>query len=383
MHVLHVISGIDPKSGGPAAALAGLTKALVGKGVRVTVIATSPSEQEPPEAQRLRDHGVEVRVFGPARGPLGHHPEVRASMKSTLPSVHIVHIHALWEDVQHHAARIAFHANVPYIIRPCGMLDPWSLAQKRWKKRLYMAWRLKTNLNRAAAIHFTSNTERHLVVRMRLKPEPIIEPNGVELFEFSNLPPKGTFRHRYPQLADKPIVLFLSRLHAKKGLDLLIPAFAQAKTQGAMLVIAGPDDGGYLFKVKQLVNQHGLKDRTLFTGMLYGADRVAAYADADLFVLPSYQENFGIAVVEALAAGTPVIISDQVNIHDQITAANVGQVVPTRVDALASEITRWLADSPLRSAAAQRAQSFVWEQYDWRNIADRWVRHYQRLAQPR
>jgi glycosyltransferase involved in cell wall biosynthesis len=211
---------------------------------------------------------------------------------------------------------------------------------------------------------------------LHLTAPAIIEPNGVDLDECRDLPPMGTFRAKHAEVAGQPLVLFLSRLHPKKGLELLIPAFARAKTGDARLVIAGPDADGYQAKLEGLVRQHGLAERVLFTGMLHGRDRLEALADADLFVLPSYQENFGIAVVESLATGTPVLISDQVNIHTEISTAGVGGVVPTQVEPLARELTHWLSDHDLRLAAAARARDFVWQRYDWRQIARRWTTHY-------
>ncbi len=382
MKVVHVISGLDPRSGGPTIALFGLTKALVKTGTRVEVVGTVRSDPAADTAMvsELRSHGVDVKAIGPARGLLSRHPRIRPTLQAALAGADIVHIHALWEEVQHRAARLAYRAGVPYVLSPHGMLDPWSLTQGRLKKRLYLMWRLRKNLDRAAAIHFTSTTERDVVAPLRLRPPTIVVPNGIDLTEFEQLPPKGTFRARYPQIGDRLVVLFLSRVHPGKGLDLLVPAFARADTRGAMLVIAGPGEATYLSQVQQWVRENGLTDRTIFTGMLYGPERVAALADADLFVLPSDHENFGIAVVEALAARTPVIISDQVNIHDQITAAGVGQVVPTRVEDLSSQLTRWLGDPVLRAAAAERARPFVWQHYDWQQIARRWVEHYSRLS---
>jgi len=242
-----------------------------------------------------------------------------------------------------------------------------------------MAWRLRKNLDGADAMHFTSNLERDLVRKLRLRAPAIVEPNGVDLMEFQTLPPRGQFRNIHPELAGKPMLLFLSRLHYKKGLDLLVPALARARTRDAMLVIAGPDNDGYRAKVESMAREHGVLGRLLFPGMLYGQDRIAALADADLFVLPSYQENFGIAVVEALAAGTPVLISDQVNIFKEIFDAGVGGVVPTRVDALADELTRWMNDDALRATAAARTRAFVWARYNWQGIAQHWQECYRRL----
>ena len=133
---------------------------------------------------------------------------------------------------------------------------------------------------------------------MKLAPPAVVVPNGLSLEEFQQLPQRGGFRAKHPQVKDKPIVLFLSRVHYKKGLDLLIPAFAQAKlTADAMLVIAGPVAQGFMPQLEALVREHGIADRTVFTGMLRGRDRIEAMVDADLFVLPSRQENFGIVII--------------------------------------------------------------------------------------
>jgi glycosyltransferase involved in cell wall biosynthesis len=161
-------------------------------------------------------------------------------------------------------------------------------------------------------------------------------------------------------------------------LDLLVPAFARLKTD-ALLVIAGPDLVNYQPEVQRLATDHGIDDRVLFTGMLRGPQRIEALVAATLFVLPSYQENFGIVVIEALAAGVPVVISDQVNIHAEIAAAGVGGVVPTQVEALAGEMQRWLANRALHQAAKDRAPAFVRDRYDWRQIAQRWKERYASL----
>ena len=262
------------------------------------------------------------------------------------------------------------------------MLDPWSLAQGALKKRLYLALRMRRNLNGASAIHYTTGVERDLAAPLRLGAPTIVEPIGVDMSEFDPPPARGAFRARFPQFGARRFVIFLGRVHRKKGLDLLIPAFARAADRETALVIAGPDDENYLERVRALVAEHSLNDRAFFPGMLRGRERVEALVDADLFVLPSYQENFGIAVIESLAAGTPVVISDQVNICNEVGEAQVGGVVPTQVEPLAREISRWMTDASLRSETARRAVSFVRERFDWDQIARRWVGHYENLPRP-
>jgi glycosyltransferase involved in cell wall biosynthesis len=282
--------------------------------------------------------------------------------------------------MQHEAARACRAAGVPYVFRMCGMLDPWCLEQSKWRKKIYLAWRLRDDLNGARVIHYTTEAERRLAEPVGLTAETIVEPNGIDLDEFERMPEPGWLREKYAQIGNRPIVLFLSRVHVKKGLDLLIAAFAKAETCDAVLVIAGHDDRGYLATAKQMVADHGLEDRVVFTGLLKGEERLAALADAELFALPSYQENFGVAVVEALAAGVPVVISDQVNIHDEITAAEVGAVVPTAVKPLAAALTEWMADPVRRLAAGERARSLVRRRFDWSEIANRWCEHYETLV---
>lgn len=367
------------RAGGPIIALAGLVEAQVALGLKVSVCATWREGDDRALAEQMSLAGAQVELVGPASRRLLRHRQLKPKLTEMVRASDIVHVHALWEEIQHGAARVAQRQGVPYIMRPCGMLDPWSLRQSWLLKRMYMLLRLRRNLNRAAAIHYTSDVARELAAPLNIKAPTIVEPNGVKLEEFATLPPPGTFRARYPQLEGRPTLTFLGRLHSKKGLELLIPAMARLADLSVMLVIAGPDSRGYEAKLRRLAERHKIADRIVFAGMLRGPERVAALVDADLFVLPSYQENFGNAVVEALAAGRPVVISDQVNIYRQVLQAGVGGVTKQDVDALAAELNRWLSDDSLRAAAAGRARAFVAENYDWKKIAQRWVEHYARI----
>ncbi|MGB7160678.1 MAG: glycosyltransferase [Tepidisphaeraceae bacterium] len=380
MRVLHVISSIDPRSGGTAATVLNLSRAQVTAGLDVSLAATWRKGDDVASADVLRRAGVSVELIGPCTTPLLWHRDIARLIDQQVASADVVHIHAIWEEIQHQAAKSCRRASVPYVMLPQGMLDPWSLAQRKLKKALYLRWRLRKDLNGASAMHFTTEAERNLVAPLGLTPPVIVEPLGVDMAEFETLPPPGTFRDRFPQIAGRRIVLFLSRLHYKKGLDLLINAFANVAIPEAVLVLAGPVEAAYRSQLEAIIVSRGLSDRVIFTGMLHGSERVAALADAELFVLPSHQENFGIAVVEAVAAGTPVLISDQVNIWREIVEAGVGSAVPVDVAAISQELKRWLTDGALRNRAAERARAFARERYDWNIIAQRWVGHYARLV---
>jgi len=369
----------------------GLARAQRDAGLDVQIVSTFRPGADNSSVQQLRQGGIGVDLIGPCPGRLARHREIRPTLRRAMGGTDIVHIHALWEEVQHQAACLARQLGVPYLIRTCGMLDPWSLKQSAWQKRLYLAFRLRKDLNAAASLHFTTDAERSLTMPLRLRPPSIIEPNGIELSEFAQLPPPGRFRARWPSLSGCPIVLFMSRVHPKKGLDLLIPAFgrmcaAQARgetaNRGTMLVIAGPDAQGHQANLERLVVELRLQERVVFTGMLNGAERIEALVDADLFVLSSYQENFGNVVIEAAAAGRPVVVSDQVNLCDEVLAAGIGGVVPASVEPLAAELARWMNDAPLRAAAGTRGREYALSRFDWSAIARRWCEHYLRLRSP-
>jgi glycosyltransferase involved in cell wall biosynthesis len=380
VHVLHVISSLDPRSGGTTTALAALAHAQLDAGLKVTIASTFAADFRSDVADRLGGIGIKVHLIGPNRKLLAYHPKIAETIQPLIQSADIVHVHALWEEIQHRAAKLSRKIGKPYLFTPHGMLDRWSLSQSRLKKQIYLALRLRCDLSRASALHYADETERDLAAGVGISTPTLVEKHVVDLSEFQVLPSSGQFRKQHPQLGDKPIVLFLSRVHPKKGLDLLIPAFARLKSKDAQLVLAGPAEAEYQSHLTELAKQHGVLDRTLFTGMLYGRDRVAAMVDASVFVLPSHQENFGIVVIEALAAGTPVIISDQVNIHQQISDAQLGQVVPVDVNAITNAIDRYLTDDALRAQTAGRARPFVWQNYDREQIARHWVGHYERLT---
>lgn len=377
LRVLHVISGIDPQNGGPTRALLGLTAAQAKQGVDVRVVATYRYQTGLTHVPTFEQQGVPVTMIGPAWGPASWHPAIRRVLRLLIGEADVVHIHALFEEIQHQAARIARQQGKPYIFRPCGGLDPWALARGRLKKRLYLAWRLRRHLNQATAIHYTTAAERDAAAPLGLQAPVIVEPNGIDLAEFDPLPERGQFRARFPQLGDRPMVLFLGRIDPKKGLDILIPAFARARIDRAMLVLAGPDSYGYQQQMQALAQQQGVADRILFPGMLHGRQRIEALVDADLFVMSSYVENFGISVIEAMAAGRPVLLSDQVNLSKDIPS-EVGQVVPAGdTTALADALATWMAHPVRQNAAGAMGRQIAMDRFNWASIARRWVAHYE------
>ncbi len=381
MHVLHVISSLGVEFGGPGLALMGLAQAQHENATRVSIVTTKSATEKGSSAEELRTSGVSVDVVGPCKTALMRHRDLVPTLESAVASADIVHVHALWEEIQYQASRIARISGVPYVIRPCGMLDPWSLSQSKFKKRAYYAWRLRGMLDNASAVHFTTEIERDLA-RWWVHPNSraIVEPNGIDTSEFEPLPPRGAFRDRRPAIGGRRIVLFLGRIHPKKGLELLLRAFARLRPQNCVLVVAGPDNIGYEARLRDLAIELSIADQVDFAGIQMEKERIEAFVDADLFVLPSHQENFGNTVIESLAAGTPVLISDQVNLHVQVTRAKVGDVHEMSVASLTEKLELALQRDNGWCELTRRARQFAFDQFDWRNISDRWNGHYHELT---
>ncbi len=379
VNVLHVISSLTPAYGGPAIALAGLVEAQRRAGLNVTVLSTWREGDDPQVVSTVRDCGAEVVLVGPALGPLQRCDGLTSAVHSAVGISDIVHMHGVWEELQYQCSKSALRHGCPYIIRPCGMLDPWSLSQGRLKKKLYLQWRLKQMLKRSSAIHFTTSAEQRLAAPLCSSTDAIIEPNGLAPELYQNLPSRSLFRNKYGIGSDEFVFLFLSRIHPKKGLDVLLSAFSQISIPKVRLVVVGGGCPDHVQRFESSVRRSGISSRVTTTGMLTGRDKLEAYSSADGLVLPSHQENFGNVVIEAAACGLPVLISEHVNLSDSVIQANVGEVVPLSDGDLRAAMQRWVQDRAKVVAYRRNCPTYT-RQFHWGEIAERWQRHYQRLT---
>lgn len=380
MRVTHVISGIDASLGGPVAALIGLARAQKEAGVEVVVAPSMPDAKLPATADTLSSAGISVQPVIGNYSPVSQQNGTREQLEPILQKSDVVHIYGLWESIQHETATLCRQLNKPYIFEPCGMLDEWSMRRSWLKKQLYMAWRMKKNLHGAAAIHACTKWECDQIAKLSLNKSLVVVPNGVELAEFKTLPQRGTFRARFPSLGDGPIIAFLGRIFPGKGLEMLIPALAKMKNRAAKLMVVGPDANGYEAEMRRRIAELKLVDRVVFTGMARGRERIEALVDADLFSLPSEHENFGVAVLEAMAAEKAVIVSDQVGLCHDIVQASAGEAVPLNADQLAASLDRWLGNESLRRDAGVRARALAFERFTWDLIAREWLDVYKQLS---
>lgn len=220
-------------------------------------------------------------------------------------------------------------------------------------------------INRSAAVHYTTILEQAESKWLSLRPPTFVIPNPVDLREFSELPPSGKFRTSRQLPPDGLIVLYLGRVEHRKGIDFAIRAFAQASRNihNAYFVIAGPYEDNYEKTLEKEAQYLGIREKIIFTGYLNRLERLTALIDADIFILTSYSENFGMAIVEAMASGLPVIISDKVGIADDIRAAGAGRVVPLQVSLIANVLSELLSSEELRKNLGAIGRKYALETY--------------------
>jgi glycosyltransferase involved in cell wall biosynthesis len=311
-------------------------------------------------------------------------PQLARWLRHSVRRFDIVHIHGLYRFPPTYAAWQARQQGVPYIVRPHGALDPYLYARsstgRMGFKRLYERLFDFPNLHAAGAIHYTAEEERERASFLNLRAPSFVVPNALDWERYRELPGRGALRTRWG-LGSAPVVLFLGRLHFKKGLDLLIPAFdaLRRRIPDAQLVIAGPENDDYGQQVHRWVRERDLQAAVHFVGPLQGADVVQAYVDADVFALPSYTENFGMTVIEALACSLPVVISDQVNIHLEISGAGAGLVTRCDADEVALALEALLNDADRRRTIGEAGRRLVQARFSWPAIVDALTKEYERV----
>jgi glycosyltransferase involved in cell wall biosynthesis len=322
-------------------------------------------------------------IAAPGRwlGGLSWSPRLKRLLRDAIASTDIVHNHSIWMLPNSYATRIARRAGKPVIYTAHGALEPWALANSGWKKKVAGAWFQNADLRNADCIHVNSQAEAEGIRKLGIKCPIAVIPNGVNLDEFNLQQDTEPLFERYPALRGKRLMLFMARVHEKKGLGHLIPAWGGIANQFPdwHLVIAGPD-GGYLATARQLVSEHHLNDRVTFTGMLEGDVKSAARAACELFVQPSFSEGFSMAILEALASAKPVLLTPGCNFPE---AARAGAAVEVEadVDGTTKGLRELLACDAARLASrGELGRLLVEERYTWDRVAAdtldlyRWLR---------
>lgn len=347
MNILHVISSVDMKGGGPIEGVTQLAAAHARAGH-----ATEVACIDAPDAGAPGDFPFPVHRLGPALTHYRYSSQLLPWLRAHAPRYDAVVVNGLWQYGSYATWRALKETGTPYFVFTHGMLDPWFKREyplKHLKKWLFWPWADYRVLRDASAVLFTCEEER-LLARQSFW---LYRCNEIVVNFGTASPPadadaqRCAFHARFPETKGKRVVLFLGRVHEKKGCDLLLRAYAACagKHAGLHLVMAGPEQSGYGAALHSLAHELGLAERITWTGMLTGASKWGAYRAAEAFILPSHQENFGIVVAEALACGVPVLISNKVNIWREVAADRAGLVADDDVQGTTAMLETWLASS--------------------------------------
>lgn len=355
MKILHVISSVDPKGGGPIEGVNLLSSMYGELGVEVAILSL-----DSPDAEWVKNSKNTVYALGPSLALYGYSSRLVPWLKAHAHEYDALIVNGLWQYIGFAVWRALACTATPYYVFTHGMLDPWfkhTYPLKHLKKWLYWPWAEYRVLRDARRVIFTCEDERLLAresfwlykVKEAVTSYGVCDPpaNGDEL--------ATRFLAQYPQLQGKRIALYLSRIHVKKGCDLLIEAFAKVTQQDEdlHLVMAGPDQLGWVPKLQMQAEALGIAHRITWPGMLQGEMKWGAFYAAEVFCLPSHQENFGLVVAEALACGKPVLISNKVNIWREIEADGAGLVVNDTLEGAINNFERWLGMSTQDFSAMQ------------------------------
>lgn len=378
LNLLRVIASLNPSGGGPMEGIRLITPELEALGVSSTVVCL-----DDPAAPWLKGFPGRVVALGQGWGGYGYRRGLVGRLRELAAQHDVVVVHGLWQYPGLATWRALHGGPVPYLVQTHGMLDPWfkrTFPLKHLKKWCYWPWAEYRVLRDAKAVLFTCERERQLA-----RESFWLYQACEQVISYGTASPAGDpavqrqqFLERFPQLAGKRVLLFLGRIHPKKGVDLLIDAFAAVAgaDRGLQLVIAGPDQVGWQEALQRQAEGLGIADRISWPGMLTGDLKWGAFHAAELFCLPSHQENFGIAVAEALACGLPVAIAEPVNISAEVAQAKAGLVHADTAAGTRGALQQWLAlDGAARRAMGERGRALFEERYEIKEAAA----HFRRL----
>lgn len=377
MKVLQVIPSIDSRSGGPAEAIFPMCRALQKIGIEVQLATTNSGLDAKVSDMPVSHRGVSTNFFPAQWGDSFKFSRPMSTwLDENVRRFEVVHIHAVFNHACMAAANACRKHGVPYVIRPLGSLDPWSMKQKRFRKQVFWLVSGRSMMQSAAAVHYTTTAEQKAVEHSLGLNHGVVVPLGIDT-EGENSP--GDIRLS----SQHPYVLVLSRLHPKKALDVLIDAFLTVAEDPVLtnwrLVLAGDGPSEYVKSLHQKVSAKKGEELVIFNGWLEGAEKKSILSRASLLALPSYQENFGLCVMEALAFGVPVLISPQVNLAEQVRTASAGWITAVTRPALERTLREALGDEHERAKRGQRGK-ILSQSFSWDNVAAQWKALYSSIA---
>jgi glycosyltransferase involved in cell wall biosynthesis len=366
MKILHVIPSLSGLRGGPTFVVKTLASHLARTGAQVHVATTDDDDrgrQNVPLGTPVTDDGVTYWYFGRNTRTYQSSFGLTSWLLRHTAGFDVVHIHSVFTYPATAAAAIAYRKSIPYVVRPLGVLNRWGLHSGRaWAKRLSIRLIEGGILRRAAAVQFSSLTERTETEQVCPLGRTVVIPNPVNVESPAR---RGIFRSCHPSIGNRQLVLFIGRLSPVKGVELLLDAFelVHRKNPQTVLAVGGSGDPAYVQSLRARAESLGILGNVVWTGFLDRTAKAAALADADVFVVPSQSESFGLSAVEALAAGVPTVIGEGVGIAGEVAASAGGLVTPPVAPAIAHAIERILGDRGLASSLSRRGAELVTSRY--------------------
>lgn len=385
MQILFVIPSIGSVYGGPSKTVIDLAQALNRQGLMVDIVTTSANGSaalDVPYRQWVSESGYRIQYFPYLSvGDYKWSGSFSLWLFQHVCDYDVVHSNAVFSlpNVPAHWA-CQWH-RIPYVMTPHGMLEPWALSYKAWKKRLYYNLLERQALNQASAIQALASPEAAHMNQLAIEAPIAVIPNGIHREDVSTFPSPDLFYQQFPETEGKTLILFLGRIDPKKGLDLLAPAFAkvQAQFSNAHLVVAGPDNIGFLSMVQAYFSETNCNHAVTFTGMISGELKLAALAAASFYVAPSYSEGFSMSILEGMVSKLACVITVGCN-FPEAAAARAACVVPIDSDAIAHALIECLKDPAAAQAMGDRARQFIFENYTWDQVATKLVQVYSAIT---
>ncbi|AFY95587.1 glycosyltransferase [Chamaesiphon minutus] len=388
MKILHVIPSVSPARGGTSRAVLDMVRALRDCGIDAEIATTNDDGDnllDVPLGKSTIYDRVPTYFFArfspqlPALRDFAFSGSFTNWLFQNVTKYDVIHVHALFSYTATVTMAIARFRGIPYITTPHGMLCAWSLQQGGQKKQTYLNAIERANLNGARSIQVTCQQESDDVATLNLKSQTFVLPLALTDTPVQIPDAAKLLRQSLNCALDEPIILFLSRLHYKKGLEYLIPALGRITERRFTFVLAGNGTPAYEAEIQALLADAGIEQRTRMVGFVEGERKDLLIQGANLFALTSHSENFGISVLEALAVGTPVLVTPGVGLAPVVSDKGLGFVADLDIESIAHVLDRVLTDLDLAKSIGDRARQFTLEHYTWEPIAVELIRVYRDL----
>jgi glycosyltransferase involved in cell wall biosynthesis len=377
MRIIHYMLGMRLEAGGVVRALIDLCNGLAGRGHDVTMMTADPTDV-PSTWDGSTGH---PRCEVVQRNPLKLlSSRSKSRVRELVRGADVIHLHVPWDPICWQMGRLACALGKPYFVTTHGMLDDWSMAQRGTKKRLYMSLLGRSLLEKATAVHNTAQAEQDQAVKWYPRGRSLVIPYLFDMADYSALPGPELAKEKFPDAFDGvPTVMFLSRLHAKKNPETVILAAKVLRDQGTScrMLIAGSGEPGYDQSLRDLVDRNQLNDHVRFLGFVTGQLKTSLYQAADIFALPTEQENFGFVLVEAIACGTPVITTKGVDIWPELERSGGVVITKQGPEALAQAIHSLLENESQRLKMGARGRAWVHRYLDPQRVMRRYENVYE------